>query len=267
MYYSLKKICAHCFLVIAFALGFNCIFAQTKSKEVNTQSQSWFSINSTTRLSNHWGFIADAHMRRNNFLADPSFYFLRGAVNYWITDNITLAAGYGKMWLAPTTVGWKNFAKEDRLYIQLQSISKIGKIGILQRLRNENRWQQKMLNDSFTGNYKITDRIRYLLSIMIPVFKNKKYPSLVVSDELAIQFGKEVVYNTFEQNRLFFGIRQNISKTLSYDLGYMQVMQQKSTGYQYDKNNTFRLFFYFMPDLRKRSVVPVVVPKPNIGGK
>jgi hypothetical protein len=226
--------------------------SQTKPKEVNTQSQSWFSINSTTRLSKHWGFIADAHMRRNNFVADPSFYFLRTAINYWATDNVTIAAGYGKMWLAPTTVGWKKFAQEDRLYLQLQSICKIGKIGLLQRLRMEERWQQKMVNDSFSGNYKFTTRFRYLLSTTIPVFKNKKYPSLVVSDELAIQFGKEVIYNTFEQNRLFFGIRQNISKTLSYDVGYMQVLQQKASGYQYDKNNTFRLFFYYMPDLRNK---------------
>jgi hypothetical protein len=151
------------------------------------------------------------------------------------------------------------------MYIQIQSISKLDKISLLQRLRNENRWQQKMVNDSFSGNYKITDRIRYLLSVTIPVFKNKKYPSLVVSDELAIQFGKEVVYNTFEQNRMFFGIRQNISKNLSYDLGYMQVMQQKATGYQYDKNNTFRLFFYFTPDLRKKSMAQVIMSKKNNG--
>jgi Protein of unknown function (DUF2490) len=122
-----------------------------------------------------------------------------------------------------------------------------------------------MINDSFSGNNKITDRIRYLLSLTFPVFKNKKYPALVVSDELAIQFGKEVVYNTFEQNRLFFGIRQNLCKSISYDLGYMQVMQQKSTGYQYDKNNTFRLFFYFTPDLRKKSMAPIIMSKTNIG--
>lgn len=248
---SIKKIVITSLGVVVLLLLLQPISAQTKPKEVNRQSQSWFSFNSTTRLSMHWGIIADAHMRRNQFIADPSFYFLRGAVNYWVSDNITIAAGYGKMWLAPTTAGWKHFAKEDRLYLQLQSVSKIGKIGLLQRLRNENRWQQKMVADSFSGNYKITDRVRYLLSVTIPVFKKIKYPSLVISDELAIQFGKEVVYNAFEQNRLFFGIRQNISKALSYDLGYMQVMQQKSTGYQYDKNNTFRLFFYYMPNLSK----------------
>ena len=251
MYINSKNIYHRFLFGTLCLLSTNFSIAQSKPKEVNTQSQSWFSLNSTTRLNQHWGFIADAHMRRNNFVADASFYFLRGAVNYWLTDHITIAAGYGRMWLAPTTAGWKQFAIEDRLYLQIQSISKIGKVSLLQRLRNENRWQQKMVNDSFSGNYKATDRIRYLLSATIPIFKNNKYPALVISDELAIQFGKEVVYNTFEQNRLFFGIRQNITKTLSYDMGYMQVLQQKASGYQYDKNHTFRLFFYYMPDLRK----------------
>jgi hypothetical protein len=95
----MKKIIFISLNVSIFFVSINSTLAQSKPKEVTTQSQSWFSINSTTRLSNHWGFIADAHMRRNNFVADPSFYFLIGAVNYWITENVTLTAGYGRMWL------------------------------------------------------------------------------------------------------------------------------------------------------------------------
>jgi len=44
-------------------------------------------------------------------------------------------------------------------------------------------------------------------------------PSLVLADELLIHFGKEVVYNTFDQNRLFIGIKQNINPKLSFDFG------------------------------------------------
>jgi Protein of unknown function (DUF2490) len=130
MLHQIKKVLLKSSWLIALFFCIQPIFAQTKPKEVNIQNQSWFSLNSTTRLTTHWGFIADAHMRRNQFIADPSFYFLRGAINYWVTDNITLTAGYGKMWLAPTIPGWKKFAQEDRLYIQIQSISKLGKISI-----------------------------------------------------------------------------------------------------------------------------------------
>jgi hypothetical protein len=60
-----------------------------------------------------------------------------------------------------------------------------------------------------------------------------------------LNFGKDIVYNTMDQNRLFMGIRQNLNHHLSFDFGYMNVYQQKSTGYQYDMNHTIRLFFYY----------------------
>jgi hypothetical protein len=229
--------------------------AQTKSKEINKQSQAWVSVNSTVRLSNKWGFMADLHERRNNFFKDPSFHFIRFGVNYWLKDNIILTAGYGHMWVAPSTAGWHTFSNENRIYEQVQMTSKIGKVSMLQRLRNEQRWQQKIANDKATGQNKFTDRVRYLLSFTIPFSKNTKYPSLVMADELCVQFGKEVVYNTFDQDRVFIGIKQKLAKDLSFDLGYMFLKQQKSSGYQYDVNNTFRWFFYYTPDFRKKRIV------------
>jgi len=156
------------------------------------------------------------------------------------------------MWVAPTTPGWTTVQNENRVYQQGQIISKLGTTSMMQRLRNEQRWQDIIVNDKRTGDKKFTDRIRYLLSFTIPVFKNPYYPAAVISDELCIQFGKEVVYNTFEQNRVFLGIKQKLTRDLSFDLGYMLVTQQKASGYVYDENHTFRWFFYYQPDLRKK---------------
>jgi hypothetical protein len=226
--------------------------AQTKTKEINKQYQAWVSINSMARLTHKWGFSVDLHERRNNFFKDPSFHFIRFGINYWLKENIVLTTGYGHMWVAPTTAGWKTYSNENRIYEQAQITTKIAKVSLFQRLRNEQRWQQKIANDKTTGQNKFTDRIRYLLSFNIPVFKDPKYPALVVADELCIQFGKEVVYNTFDQNRVFLGIKQKLTKDLSFDLGYMLVKQQKASGYQYDVNETFRWFFYYFPDWRKK---------------
>lgn len=238
------------FLISATVMGLPS-FGQDR-KVINDQYQSWISINNTVRLSSKWGFLLDLHERRNNFLSDASFHFVRAAANYWIKDNLTAAVGYGHMWLAPTTSGWKTFANEERVYQQVQLVSKVGKVSMMQRLRNEQRWQEKMANDKGTGDYKFTDRVRYLLSFTIPVFKDPQYPSLVLADELAVQFGKEVVYNTFEQNRVFVGIKEPVTKNLSFDLGYMMVLQQKATGNAYDRNHTFRWFFYYTPDFRSK---------------
>lgn len=70
-------------------------------------------------------------------------------------------------------------------------------------------------------------------------------PQLVLADELLVQFGKDVVFNTFDQNRIFIGIKQKINNSLSFDTGYMSVFQQKSNGINYIQSNTFRLFFYY----------------------
>ena len=237
------------FLVMAW-VQLNC-FAQPAAREVNNQQQSWFSINSTTRISNKLGIIADLHTRRTQFLDRPSFNFVRAGINYWVNENLTVAVGYGQMWVAPSKPLWSYYAKEHRIYQQVQLSTKVGKVTLLQRLRNEQRWQQKIVNDKFIHQYKFTNRVRYLLSATVPVFKNPKYPMLVVADELMVQVGKEILYNTFDQNRAFVGIKQTITKALSFDLGYMLVYQQKSSGYQYDRNNTFRWFFYYMPDARQ----------------
>ena len=86
----------------------------------------------------------------------------------------------------------------------------------------------------------------------VRAFDNPKLPRFVIADEVHIQFGQEIVFNTFNQNRIFVGISQRISPNVSFDFGYMHVYQQKNTGFQYDSNHTIRLFFYYTPDLRKR---------------
>lgn len=229
---------------------------QAQTKSINTQYQSWFSVNSTLKVSPRWSVIADLHTRRNHFMADNSFYFARTGVQYTVDNNLTVAAGYGHLWAYPTTRDWHSIAHENRIYQQVQYSSKWKTVTILQRLRNEQRWQQKMVNDAYSGQLRFTDRVRYLLSMTIPVFKNKKLPALALADELCLQAGKEVVYNTFEQNRFFIGIKEQLRPDLSFDMGYMRVYQQKKSGYEFDRNHTFRLFFYYSPQLYRKSSSP-----------
>ena len=219
-------------------------------KVINQQTQSWVSINTVTKFSAHWGFVADAHIRSNEIFHDNNFYFLRGGISYIPNPAVAITGGYAHMWLAPTKEGWTTYSDENRIYQQAQMTTKIGKVSVLQRIRNEQRWQEKIVNDESTGENRFTNRVRYLVSLNIPVFKKKTAPMLVISDEILIHFGQEVVYNTFDQNRLFIGIKQSINPTLSFDFGYMNLYQQKYSGYQYDMNHTLRLFFYLSTSVK-----------------
>ena len=142
-------------------------------KVVNEQTQTWVSLNTVTKFSDHWGIVADAHIRSNEVFHDNNFYFLRGGISYIPNPAVSITGGYAHMWLAPTKEGWDTYSDENRIYQQAQMTTKLGKVSVLQRLRNEQRWQEKIVNDESTGENRFTDRVRYLVSFNIPVLKKK----------------------------------------------------------------------------------------------
>jgi hypothetical protein len=222
-----------------------------QQKIVTKQYQTWLGLSSTMRLTDKWGAIASLQANNYQFITDPNFYYVSGGANYWLQNNFSAALFYSHEWDASHTDSGTIYANENRITQQLKYTSSIGKAAMQQRFRVEERWQQKIENGKKTDQYKYSTRLRYLLGADIPVFKNPKLPQLSVNDEIILQFGPGIVYNTFSQNRLFIGIKQKLSETWSYELGYLMQYEQNSSGYQYTLDNDFRIFLYYSPDLRK----------------
>ena len=247
---KLKVIFVYAFIVCALS---NLTLAQTfQEKNVNHNAHFWTSVNSTMRLSDHWGVIGDFHLRRANFLADPSFYFLRIGGGYWINDQFSFAGGGALLWLATPTEAGTKFALEKRIYQQALWRAKISRVTFLQRIRIEQRWHEVLDNtDGSVDRVRFSNRFRFLMSAKIRAFNNPKMPQPVIANEIHFHVGKEIVYNTFDQNRIFLGINQRLGSDWSFDLGYMMVYQQLYSGTDYNMNHTLRFFFYFTPDFRK----------------
>ncbi|WP_424300806.1 DUF2490 domain-containing protein [Eudoraea sp.] len=219
------------------------------TKNVNQQSQTWISLNSVFQLTRHWSGLADFHMRRSNFVKDPSFNFIRFGARYGFNDNLKLSAGYAHLWLAKDE-NWTLFLNENRIYQEFILADTWPTFSGLFRIRTEQRFFNNVEDGlSLEDNYFI-NRIRFLLSITVP-FKKAGKTSFLVANEIHLNFGKEVVFNTFDQNRFTVGIKQKINKSWSFDCGYMLVYQQLPSGTDYNLNHTFRLFFYGNFDLRK----------------
>ena len=214
-------------------------------KMVEHKTYTWVSINSSLFINKHFYIQADAHLRENNVFTSTSFLFARLGLGYQVDNQLSFSVGYANLLLSPTKTGWSTLADEERIFEQVQLTTEYRKVKILQRIRNEQRWRDIIVNDAKTGERKFNNRLRYLLSANIPIFKNKKLPQLSIADELAVQFGKDVIYNTFEQNRIFIGVKQKITHSLSFDAGYMNVFQQKSSINSYENASVIRLFFYY----------------------
>ena len=145
------------------------------AKEVTNHNQSWLSFNSTFRFSNRWGAVADVHVRRDQFLSEDFFYFLRVGCVYWVAEKYPVIAGVAHLWLAPPR-GSETWGHENRVYQQWSGVSQLDKVSVLHRIRLEERWRDKIVNDEVVGDKQFSFRLRYLASFEIKLFENPEKP-------------------------------------------------------------------------------------------
>jgi len=237
-------------ITLSFLIFSSTVQAQVE-KRIIRNDHVWISVNNLYQLTNRWGVLSDTHIRRTNFIDDPSFYFIRGGVQYSIKRNLRVAGGYAHLWLASLNEEpWDNYLNENRIYQQVSFSHRYPGVNTLFRLRNEQRIFNTRVNGESLNDHYWIHRVRMLLSASIP-FREGGRTQFLIADEMHLNFGKKVVFNTFNQNRLTVGIKYRISPQWSLDTGYMMVFQQRNSGFEYNLNHTFRLFFYGTFDFRK----------------
>jgi hypothetical protein len=229
-------------------------FSQTKQTE--HVQQTWLAYSNQTRFSNKWGIWADFHLRtKDDFVKDLSQSIARVGLIYYLNDDTKLTAGYAYVSSYPTT-NQNVTIPEHRPWQQIQWHSKYSKLRLMQWFRLEERFRKKLLNpDELDNEYNFNFRLRYNILFMVPLSKQKFQPkslSFVVNNEVHVNFGKQIVYNYFDQNRFFLGFAFHTSKTDNLQFGYMNVFQQLAAGNKYRSNNAARIFYFHNLDLRKK---------------
>ena len=247
-----RKLILSC--VFFFLLSPN-LFSQTKQTE--TVQQIWIAYLNQTRFSNKWGTWTDIHLRtKEDFVSDLSQSILRFGLTYYLNDDTKLTAGYAYVSHYPADNHKNVTIPEHRPWQQIQWHSKYSKLKLMQWFRLEERFRRKVLNDDeLAGGYNFNFRFRYNFFFMVPLSKNKFQPkslSFVVNDEVHINFGKEIVYNYFDQNRFFLGFAYHVNKHDNLQAGYMNVFQQLPAGNKYRSNHVARVFYFHNLDLRKK---------------
>jgi hypothetical protein len=104
----------------------------------------------------------------------------------------------------------------------------LGKVKLAHRYRLE----QRMIGNASTGpfeNGRYENRARYMAKANINITDGKHPIFVAFYDEVFINFGKDVAYNIFDQNRLYGAIGYSFSPALKLELGYLsQVVQLRS---------------------------------------
>jgi hypothetical protein len=215
-----------CLLLISLKL-----FSQEKT--VVDKNQVWFGYMSSVTISQRFSLWNDFHF------VPESFFVARTGLTYQ-AKNFNVTTGYGFLLLPLSTTQTQLTRREHRPWAQLLSSSSLSKsISYVNRVRYDARFKQVVTAEELQSSYGFTNRIRFLtgLRMNIPIAGGEKnIPFVALSNEVLLNFGKDVVNNTFDQNRiqLSLGLQR---KTIQYQVGYMNRFVQTGNA-QYTLNHT-----------------------------
>jgi hypothetical protein len=233
---------------------FICSYVVAQKQTAQVQ-QVWVGYFNQTRFSERWGAWGEVQLRtKEKFFTNLSQLLFRAGLTYYASDKVKLTAGYSYINLYPGDSHPGISQPEHRPWQQVQWHTNFPRSRFMQWVRIEERYRHKIKNgNELTDGYNFNWRFRYNFLVMTPLAKQafaKNTLSLVFSDEIMVNAGKEIVYNTFDQNRFFAGFAFHVNKTDMLQAGYLNVFQQLAAGNQYKMIHVPRIYYFHNLDLR-----------------
>ncbi len=225
-------------------------------KTIDHDEQIWYGYFNQTRFNKHWGMWMDMQYRtKNHFVRDPFQFVVRPGLTYYINDQTRLTGGYAYFIHYPADNHPGIAQPEHRFWQQIQWQTVYKKISTQQAFRFEQRFRRKVEAPNELGEgYHFNYRLRFNVQMQVPL-TTKRFEkgdlSLVIGDEVMVNFGKQIVYNYFDQNRFSTGLRYYFKGRNNVLLGYQHVFVASSQKANYRVIQAIRLTLFHHMDLRQ----------------
>ncbi|UAY56992.1 DUF2490 domain-containing protein [Arachidicoccus terrestris] len=220
-------------------------------KQVTRQSLYWIRYYGKYKLSDNWGLnleIEDRHFFKNN--RQSNWFLPRVAVERKLGKGWAAGAGFS-YYLAsnPADPAMETAVTvpELRPHQYLSASQSLGNLAVSHRFQFEERWIHNSTSTKLTAGYHFQGRARYRFQLKYPLIKQNTAAgtlNAIAFDEILLNLGHNIVANTFDQNRIYFGLNYGISKAFQVELGYLDWFQERSSGNQYYHRDIARLTIY-----------------------
>lgn len=246
-------------IVLFVLLISTCCTALAQDARSNTtNNNAWLMYFGNHKFSNRLGWHAEIQVRRHDVFTEDQQLLLRTGVDYYLQNNSRFTIGYAFIETHPYgEFAVPNAFPEHRIWQQFLTTQSLGKVKLSHRYRLE----QRMIGNASTGEFsngRFENRFRYMAKATINLTKSERPVFLAVYDEIFVNFGKEVGYNIFDQNRLYGALGLTLSPTLKIEAGYLyQVVQARSLELtpsvrnRIENNHTFQLGVFHTMSLVK----------------
>jgi hypothetical protein len=210
--------------------------ASGQNNRINTyENIGWYNTFATIKVSDKFGFHAEYQWRRNNIITDWQQSLLRLGINCQLNSRVLFRIGYA--WVETFPYGEipiNGFGKdytEHRIFQMAQLSHKEGRVDFSHRFMLEQRYvgRYSSANLNFEDEFLLLHRIRYMFRLQLSL-KGKEIldhtPYVALYNEVFIGFGKNVIVNVFDQNRIGVLLGYRFNKNVKLEAGYLnQIIQ------------------------------------------
>lgn len=240
---------------LVFLLLSTQLFAQ--QKQVIHYNQLWYAYNNNTRLTDRWGIWMDIQNKdKSEFVHnfDVKENTLGGI--YYLKNKMKLTGAFTYIQSYPNDQLPDFYAPEYRPWQMVQWRNNWNDISFAHWVRLEERFKTKTINgNQLSSSFDFSYRFRYNVFIEKPltVKKHEKGAlSLSIAEEIYLNYGKTIVYNTFDQNRIFGGLLYYFNNHDWLQFGYTNAIQHLPSKYRYKSIDAIKLTFFNNLDFRKK---------------
>jgi maltoporin len=243
------------YLALLGLLAAPSLFAQSPGKQVTEQQLIWYAYNNTLELSSKWSLTSEVHERRFRKPDEQHQFQVASRLNYNLGKNWSASVAFIYFLQSPHDPHATDdlVVPELRPYIQSDYRQPLGRLTIGHRYRIEKRFFRNTADGELAEGYNTNYRFRYRLGLEYQVASIRDLPLKVkVSNEIHLNAGKRIVYNRFDQNRIYIGLNQSVQKNINVEVGYLKWYQQRAAGNQFYSRDIINLALYHKIDLKKK---------------
>lgn len=219
--------------------------AQTE-KNVDHQSIVWTRYYNQLTITDKWSLHTEFDNRVFLKPVEQNLFVIRVQGRYKINDKLETGAGFAYFSVS-TQDPEATFDFQVPEYRGQQDISwkeTFNEIGLNQRLQLEERYVHNASKTELLPGTIFFWRIRYRLQVDYSLWKKEnRNLKAVVSDEILFNFGKNIIKNHFDQNRIYTALNYAFNKNIAVELGYLNSFQKRSSGVDFYNRDIIRFSF------------------------
>jgi hypothetical protein len=235
--------------LLVVVMTFTSTKAVAQEKNIDHETFYWLRYSPTFDFGNSWSLKGEFEIRRWAFpdlqhqLLVPRVTFIKSLSNGWDVG----IGGVNFLQSLPQDgeVDIDLTRPEIRPHQDLTMRDKVGIVGITHRYRLEQRFIRKTEGTELADGYDFNLRFRYRLQFRIPLNDKSGAGALdfKVGDEIMLNAGKNIVRNTFDQNRFYVGFRNKFSSKTNLEVDLINWFQQRSNGDDFRSRYILRVTF------------------------